>query len=175
MSGRGYLLDTCMLGYLAEVRRGADSPEGRAVEERLRKIPKAFLFICPMIVGEMEYGLQVAPDPDRDKQEKARKITSEFECLPIDEDVAKDHYGRLRALIFERVAPRGKRDKKLVSKRVDELVDPTTSKELGIQENDLWIASVAISHNMILVTNDAMNVIRTHAGVPLQIENWCKP
>jgi len=164
-----------MLGYLAEVRRGADSPEGRAVEERLRKIPNAFLFICPMIVGEMEYGLQVAPDPDRDKQEQARKIASEFECIPIDEDVAKDHYGRLRALIFQGVAPREKRNKKLVAKRLEELIDPTTSKVLGIQENDLWIASVAISYNMILVTNDAMNVIRTHAGVPLQIENWCKP
>ena len=164
-----------MLGYLAEVRRGADSHEGRAVEERLRKIPNAFLFICPMIVGEMEYGLQVAPDPDRDKQEQARKIASEFECIPIDEDVAKDHYGRLRALIFQGVAPREKRNKKLVAKRLEELIDPTTSKVLGIQENDLWIASVAISHNMILVTNDTMNVIRTHAGVPLQIENWCKP
>jgi tRNA(fMet)-specific endonuclease VapC len=175
MNNRSYLLDTCMLGYLAEVRRGAESPEGKAVEEHLKTIPEARLFICPVIVGEVEYGLQVAPDPDPDKQEKARRITSEFVCLPIDADVARDQYGQLRAAIFQHVAPRAKREKKLVPKRVEELVNPTTSKELGIQENDLWIASVAISHNLILVTNDAMNVIRTHAGVPLQIENWCKP
>jgi len=53
-----------------------------------------------------------------------------------------------------------------------QLVDPVTSLELGIQENDIWIAAQAISRNLTLVTNDAMWRIRNIAGKSLHIDNW---
>lgn len=174
MSPRGYLLDTCMLGYLAEVKSGANSPEGKAVEAHLKKIQGARVCICPMVVGEIEYGLRVAPFPDPTKQANARTIASLFECLDVDSSVAIDPYGLLRAKIFNYCAPGAKKARDHYKKRTEELTDPTTGKDLGIQENDLWIASVAITHNFVLVTNDKMNVIRKIAGSSLDVEYWCK-
>ena len=41
-------------------------------------------------------------------------------------------------------------------KYVEDIIDRTTGKELGIQENDLWILSVAVQYNLVFVTNDRM-------------------
>jgi predicted nucleic acid-binding protein len=51
------------------------------------------------------------------------------------------------------------------------LIDPVTSRELGIQENDLWIAAQALEYNLVLVTNDKMDRIRDVCE-DLQVENW---
>jgi predicted nucleic acid-binding protein len=51
------------------------------------------------------------------------------------------------------------------------LIDPVTSRELGIQENDLWIAAQALEYNLVLVRNDKMDRIRD-ACEELQVENW---
>lgn len=53
--------------------------------------------------------------------------------------------------------------------------DPVTAKELGIDENDLWIAAQSIEHNLILVSNDKMARIREVAGPVLDVEDWTKP
>ena len=47
--------------------------------------------------------------------------------------------------------------------------------ELGIDENDLWIAAQAIEHNLVLVTNDEMKRIKHVAGPVLDIEDWTEP
>ena len=70
--------------------------------------------------------------------------------------------------MFESFAPKDKKRKGL---RPCQLVDPVTSLELGIQENDLWIAAQAISRNLTFVTNDRMERIRDVAG-SLCIDNW---
>jgi tRNA(fMet)-specific endonuclease VapC len=77
-------------------------------------------------------------------------------------------YGDLRARLFEKFAPKKRRRKGL---RPEELVDPVTAKELGIQENDLWIAAQAIERNLVLVTNDAMARIQEVAS-ELKVEDW---
>jgi len=78
-------------------------------------------------------------------------------------------YGDLRARLFEKYAPRKKRTKR---RRPEQLQSPVTSKELGIHENDLWIAAQAIERNLVLVSNDAhMKRIRDVAP-ELQVEDW---
>ncbi len=77
-------------------------------------------------------------------------------------------YGDLRARLFEKFAPKKRRRKGL---RPEELIDPVTAKELGIQENDLWIAAQAIERNLVLVTNDAMARIQEVAS-ELKVEDW---
>jgi len=173
MISRSFLLDTCMLGYLADVKNGSSSAEGKAVEAQLEKYRAARICICPMVAGEVEYGLLVAPFPVPEKQKVAREIISRFECLDVNIGVARDQYGKLRAKIFEYCAPGFKKRRDRTKKRVEELIDPTTAKELGIQENDLWIAAVAMTYNLTLVTHDKMNVIRKAAESSLHIEYWC--
>jgi len=41
-----------------------------------------------------------------------------------------------------------------------------------MDENDLWIASVAMAHNLVLVTHDKMNAIKNITGSDLRFEDW---
>ena len=78
-------------------------------------------------------------------------------------------YGELRALLFEKYAPK----KRKSGLRPEQLIDPITSRELGIQENDIWIAAQAMVRNMVLVTADKKLIQITEvAGDGLHIENW---
>ena len=55
---------------------------------------------------------------------------------------------------------------------VPDLWERTPDKLLGIQENDLWQASVAMERNLVLVTNDRMSRIADVAGPDLRIGRW---
>lgn len=88
--------------------------------------------------------------------------------LPVRETTGM-YYGQLRARLFEKFAPKEKRTKGL---RPEQLTEPVTSLELGIQENDLWIAAQASEYNLVLATNDKMLRIREVASGLLRIESW---
>jgi predicted nucleic acid-binding protein len=56
-------------------------------------------------------------------------------------------------------------------------VDPTTARELGIDENDLWIAAHAALHNLVLVTADGLANIKEaikEVGIGPKLEDWTK-
>ena len=42
---------------------------------------------------------------------------------------------------------------------------------MGLDVNDIWIAAIALEHNLVLVTKDGMAKIR-EAAPSLRIENW---
>lgn len=169
-----YLLDTNMLGYLVEVKSGAHSLEGKALQNRLDEIKSENVFICCITIGEIEYGLKIAPDKDSRKQDLAKQMIEEFHSYYIDNDVAREQYATLRAKLFERYAPKDKRHRNNDKKRVEEWIYPTTSKELQVQENDIWIAAVAMAYNFVLVTHDKMNAIKSVVGDDLTIVDWAK-
>ncbi|MBI5634117.1 MAG: type II toxin-antitoxin system VapC family toxin [Nitrospirae bacterium] len=173
MMYRNYLLDTNILGHMADLRAGGNSSAAQALDRHLKALPEGTkLHLCPVSVGEVEYGLRIAPYKDQKKHDQARSILSAFECLPIDINTAQDQYAELRARLFNECAPKEKRNRENDKKRVEEWMDPTTSKQLQIQENDLWIAAVAMAYNLILVTDDKMAVIKRIAGIDITFENW---
>jgi tRNA(fMet)-specific endonuclease VapC len=69
-------------------------------------------------------------------------------------------YARLKAEIVEQFGPTDK--SKLRNFRIE---------SLGFGDNDLWIASVAIQHNLILITAD-IDIIKLNGTEGLVIENW---
>lgn len=173
MKHRYYLLDTNILGPLAELRAGGNSTECKALETHWNALPEETrIFLCPINVGEVEYGLRVAPYDKPEEHKLAREVLSAFLLLDIDTNLARDYYADLRARLFDYCAPKSKRNRKNYDKRVEEWKDPTTSKELKIQENDLWLAAVAMAHNLILVTRDKMAAIKKVAGADIAFENW---
>ena len=93
-----------------------------------------------------------------------------FVALPIDHHMA-DSYAELRSRLFRRFSPRNGRGR-LTAKWVAALTDDTDDRTLGIQENDLWQASLAMERNLILATNDRMTRIADVAGPDLRIEQW---
>ena len=160
----GYLLDTNIVRYWFDERR----PEHQRVLQHIQELDEPPLMISAITLGEIEYGLQVTRS-DTFKQEAYLAFISTN--LPMVLDITKTtriYYGSLRASVFEKYAPNERRRRGL---RPEQLIDPVTSRELGIQENDLWIAAQALEYNLVLVTNDKMDRIRDVCE-DLQVENW---
>lgn len=82
-----------------------------------------------------------------------------LKIYPIDEETSRI-YGKFHADIFHKFSPREK-----VKRRNFDI------KEAGVRINDLWIASTAIQHNLIIVSEDqdfrVMNQVRN-----LKLECW---
>ena len=143
--------------------------------QHIQQLPTAVrLHISVITIGEFDFGFNVMT-----KKEQAAFNIEEFgkflssttpNLVPVDKHTANT-YGRLRAQLFEKHAPKDKKRKGL---RPEQLTDPVTSLELGIQENDLWIAAQAMNRNLTLVTNDKLHRISEMVGNELYIENWAK-
>jgi tRNA(fMet)-specific endonuclease VapC len=83
-------------------------------------------------------------------------------------------YSDLRATLFKEYSPRDKRGR-LQTKWPEDLQERTSAKELGIQENDLWIAAQAIQYNLVLITGDHMSRLKEVSATlayPLQLASW---
>ncbi len=165
-----YLLDcNAISDWFDETRPRHHCVAQRAVESAQSD---AVLMTSTIVLGEIEYGIKVAPSEKLQALDVLRaQVDVQFvhkRFLLAPERSTALVYGDLRARIFEKFAPKKRRKKGL---RPEELVDPVTSKELGIQENDLWIMAQAVERNLILVTNDEMVRIRKIAP-ELRVEDW---
>lgn len=170
---KGYLLDTNAVSDWFDATR----PRHAAVSDKAEHCARAnaALLTSTVVLGEIEYGIRVAP---KDKTQTLDELRAQVEIQFVGKrfllDVSRSTtivYGDLRARLFEKYAPRNKRKKGL---RPEELTCPVTSKKLGIQENDIWIAAQAIERNLVLVSNDAhMKRIRDIAP-ELRVEDWAE-
>ena len=93
-----------------------------------------------------------------------------FKILQIDHHTSQD-YARVRAGLFKKFAPRKNRDSRR-KKYVEDLVEQTTGKQLGIQENDLWIVSTAVQYDLLFATRDRMRRLLEVAGHSERTEFW---
>jgi predicted nucleic acid-binding protein len=60
-------------------------------------------------------------------------------------------------------------------KQLFERIDPVTSKELGVQENDLWFVAVAMHYNLSFISRDEMPRIREvvkRFGLGVTFDDW---
>ena len=157
-----YLLDTNITSYWFN----GNAPQHRQVFDHIEAVADAHLLVSSITLGEIEFGVRLEGD-NAAVQEYAEAVQARF---PAVVDVSKhtaSAYGDLRARLYKRFAPKRKRARKWI----EELIDPTTGKELGVQDNDVWIAAQALVHNYVLVTADRMEHIRSVAP-ELQVENW---
>ncbi len=168
---RGYLLDTNIIEYLFNEKR-LEHPRVFARYSELSKLETESPFrISAITLGEMEYGIRSnALNGLTPIQIEFKKLVREkfANVLPIRSHTAIP-YGELRSGLFAKYAK--KKGKK--ARRPEQLLDPATSLELGIHENDLWIAAQAIEYNLVLVTHDDdMTRIREVSQGLLTIEDW---
>ena len=77
----------------------------------------------------------------------------------LDEQSA-DIYGELKAGIFQRFGPR----EKSLRRRV-------TLQQLGVSDNDLWIAAISLRHNLVILSSD-QDFERIGEIRPIRVENW---
>jgi tRNA(fMet)-specific endonuclease VapC len=151
-----YVLDTNILRYwydttcVEHAKVVTRVKAARQPDPQTNYVPR--LFVSVVTLGEIEYGHRVAPAPDAAKQAAYTKFVQQ-QC-PVALEMTKhvvEQYGEMRAWLFNNCGPVAKKSK---VKRAEELVNPATGKELGIDENDIWIAAQAKTHNLVLVTHD---------------------
>ena len=175
---RAFLLDTNIWEYWYNQK--GHPKESANIQKRIEKLinreqnVEQFVWqpaISPISWGEIDYGYDVNPKKEQSREVEYRKFISGISpwLVPVNRHTAKT-YGKLRSRLFEKYAPNDKKRKGL---RPEQIIDPVSSLELGIQENDLWITAQAITFNLTLVTNDKkMGRIHEVAGDELHIENW---
>ncbi len=174
---RDYLLDTQMIRYWYD----PDCQEHAAVignVEALRTLTASAehrprLLVSVVTLGEIEFGHRVQVGDHAAHNEARMKFVNEQlpDRLELTEDAVRA-YGEIRSLLFNKYAPGEMRKPKM---RPEQLTEPASSLNLQVQENDLWLCAQAVGHQMVLVSNDAMNPITEAAkgmSPPLLVQNW---
>lgn len=174
-----YLLDTNVICALADATRPAHATAVRRFETCGQNV-----LLPSLAVGEIEFGMQKAPNVRPDKRQELRTFIARFAQLPFDEHCVPP-YAAVRAELWrangtsERSKPHRHKER-----RPEDICDKVTGAELGVDEPDLLIASIALALNLVLVTGDqnvgmsrvkeAADAVFRAGGFPVQlrVENW---
>ena len=165
----GFLLDTNAASILWNSRH----PDHELLRSFLREKSESPVWVSIIAFGEIEYGLKVTPQMDEDSQKEVRKRMSEYVFLEVNKHTV-DPYSSLRSALFTKYSPRNKRGR-LRMRWPEDLRETTSAKELGVQENDIWIAAQAVQYNLVLVSSDYMrrlHEVSTALDYPLQLASW---
>jgi tRNA(fMet)-specific endonuclease VapC len=145
-----YLLDT---NHCSRIIFGDPSVTNRAAQVGEQK-----LLTCAIVQGELVYMMEKSQHREANLAVLA-DFLQDIPIYRIDEQTAKT-YGQLKTKIFNHFAPKESNKRR-----------KATMTSLGFGDNDLWIASVALQHNLILVSSDR-DFQRMHEVQPLPIESW---
>ncbi len=145
-----YLLDTnhCSLAILGNL----------TVLSRLAAIENSLVSTCVIVQGEL---VDMAERSQR-REENLSIIYSFLMGIYIHniDEFTATIYGQLKAALFNQFAPKEKNKRR-----------KTKIADLGFSENDLWIASIALRHNLIIVSADS-DFQRIQQVKTLTIESW---
>jgi predicted nucleic acid-binding protein len=131
-----YLLDTNILSYWYD----STCPQHDQVAAKIREVRQpdpqtgyvSRLFISVVTLAEVEYGHSVTNSPNVEAQTAYRTFIAQE--LPPALEISRhihEPYAKLRSWLFNKFSSKKRR-----ARRPEELLDPTTARELGIQEND---------------------------------------
>lgn len=166
----GYLFDTNAVSPLWNARH----PEHDTIKTFFSGISHSPVWLSTIVLAEIEYGLKIAPKMDIDAQNKIRSEMAKFSLvLDIDKHTVGP-YSDLRAELFKKYSQKDRRGR-LTAKWPEDLFERTSAKQLGVQENDVWIAAQAIQYDLILVTDDFMQrlvEVSENLEYPLRISRW---
>ena len=140
-----YLLDTNIISYLAR----PECAKHYNVKRHLSQVDSPERVLLPVIaIAEIEFGIAWAgPLLSDELKDVLRKF---FESYPLHlgiDDNTVEPYSLVRAELWRRCGGKKK-------KVPEELFEKVTGKQLGIDERDLLIVSVAIQYGLVLVTAD---------------------
>lgn len=165
---KGYLLDS---NAISRWFSGNEKVKARAEAAS----PNDQIRTSVVTLGELRFGHERTATTDQERRDEYERWFKEKFPDPL--EVTKhttEFYGILRAKVFEMFPPLGQNEN-----HPERCYDRVNACELGIDENDLWLAAQAIERGFILVTNDRMKPIKAAADalaarVPwrLQMEDW---
>ena len=129
-----------------------------ALAQRVADVGEAAVVTCVIVQGEL---LDMAHRSERvpENLAKVQDFLADIGIYGVDEAVATI-YGTLKATFFTRFGPREK------SKRRS-----FPFSQLGVSENDLWIAATALRFGLTVVSADS-DFARLQQVQPFAVENW---
>ena len=144
-----YLLDT---NHCSAVILGEPNVIRRVTEVGLN------ITTCVIVQGELTYMMENSAQKETNLARLVEFI-QDIGMYRVTEDTATI-YGQLKAALMREFAPKEK------SKR-----RKTKITDLGFGENDLWIAAIALQHNLTIVSTDG-DFQRIQQVRALSIESW---
>ena len=145
-----YLLDTNHCTFLIE-----GEPK---VVNHFRELGKVRLATSVIVAGELRFMAQNSQQKTANLI-KIRAFLNRINIYPIDDETA-EIYGDFKSEIIKKFGPKEKSKRK-----------KTQLREIGIGENDLWIAATALRHSLIVVSSDS-DFERMRQVRKLSLENW---
>lgn len=128
------------------------------ITEKVKKIEQNLIAINVIVAGELIFMAQKSEY----KNNNLAKVTAFLDDINIysfNEETIYI-YGDLKARLFNKFGPKEKAKKRKF-----------TIQNLGISDNDLWIASTVIQENLILVSVDE-DFLRIKQVHDFSLENW---
>jgi len=148
-----YLLDTDHCSQLL-----ANNP---IVTKKLSDLEDVIVGTCVIVQGELVFGASISEQREINLH-RIKEFLNDTDVYQIDQETA-DIYGNIKTAIFNHFGPKEK-----AKRRRFEI------KELGIGENDLWIAAIAKRHGLIVVSSDG-DFDRIREVEDLSVEKWWLP
>ncbi|MEQ8974100.1 MAG: type II toxin-antitoxin system VapC family toxin [Coleofasciculus sp. C1-SOL-03] len=145
-----YLLDT---NACSRVIQGDSTVINRIVE-----VGEAQVATCVIVQAKLLYMAYNSGQKARNLAQ-IKVFLEDINVYFIDEETA-DIYAQFKAEILERLGPQEKNKRR-----------KTRIENLGIGENDLWIAAIALRNQLTIVSRDS-DFQRMQAVKPFALESW---
>lgn len=145
-----YLLDT---NHCSRIIQGDPNVVNHAIA-----VGESNLATCVVVQGELIYMVEKS----KQRQANLERVTEflhDIRIYPVD-PVSANVYGQIKAALFEQFAP-----KETNKRRKADL------RNLGFDDNDLWIAAIAIRHQFTVVSADS-DFRRIRKVITLPLESW---
>lgn len=128
------------------------------VIRRVTEVGELNIATCVIAQGELTYMVEKSTQKETNRARLAEFLEDIRVYLVTEE--AGIIYGQLKAALFNQFAPKekGKRRK-------------TKITDLGFDENDLWIAAIALQQNLTIVSADS-DFQRIRTVKALSVESW---
>jgi tRNA(fMet)-specific endonuclease VapC len=129
-----------------------------SVISRVTEVGELNIATCVIAQGELTFMVEKSTQKETNRA-RLTEFLEDLRVYLITEDVATI-YGQLKAALFNQFAPKEK------SKR-----RKTKITDLGFDENDLWIAAIALQHDLTIVSADR-DFQRIRTVKALSVESW---
>jgi len=129
-----------------------------AILQKIASLIDVPISTCSVVIGELFFGAYKSDQIQRNVQ-LIDLFFGRMYVYQIDNETAK-LYGRLKAGIINYFGPKGRNQRRIAK-----------TEKMGFRDNDLWIAAVAIQHDLIIVSADS-DFQRLKLIEDLKIECW---
>lgn len=146
-----YLLDTTVLSAYLDPAHRFHAERSRAVEALPSESPR---YISVVVLAELTFGADLATVLGKGDAPALREMIRQagaYAVLDVTHHTAAAYSALKSNLAKKYLAKPLRRDR---PRYIEDWVDKTTGKALGVDENDVWIASHAKERDLVLVTAD---------------------